>query len=200
MGRLSAFLPVFALLAAAATGLAACGDSGSDELLPGATANEINANLSQVEQLVAEDECIGAENSAAAIGTQVEELTGVDKGLKRALAEGAARLSEKVAAECEQASEEETVPTVEEAEEAPAEKAEREKAEKEAEKEAKEAEKEAKQAEKEEENEGPTLPPQSNGKGEETGQGEGPPVEPPESEGPPSGGVGPGTAVEGESG
>jgi outer membrane biosynthesis protein TonB len=195
MGRLSASLPVLGLLAAAATGLTACGSSGGDELLPGGTASEIKSNLSQVEQLVAEGECVGAENSAAEIGSQVEELTGVDARLKRALAEGATRLTENVSSECvEEPEEEETTSGVEEtAEEGPEKKPKPEKPKKE-EKEEKEEEAEAEP----EAEEGPTLPPQSNGKGEENGEGKGPPVEAGEEEGPPSGGVGPGVPVEGE--
>jgi hypothetical protein len=189
MGRLSRSLPIFAIAATAAVVLPACGSGEDAELLPGATASQIDANLDQVEQLVAEGECAGAESSAIEIGNQVEALTGVDKELQQALAEGAARLAENVAAECEEVpEEEETVPTIEEAEEAEPE--EKEKPEK--------PKKDEKEAEEEgpETGEGPELPPQSNGKGEEKGQGEGPPVEP--EEGPPSGGVGPGTAVEGE--
>jgi hypothetical protein len=198
VGRLSASLPVFAIAAAATVALAGCGGGGNDELLPGATASQINANLDQVEQLVAEGECIGAENSAEEIGSQVEALSGVDGKLKRALAEGASKLTENVAAECEETSEEEVVPTIEENVEAEPEK--EPKAEK-PKKEEKEAEKEAE--EEAEADDGPTLPPNSNGKGEENGKGKGPPVEPPEGEAPPaevppSGGVGPGTAVEGE--
>jgi hypothetical protein len=48
------------------------------------------------------------------------------------------------------------------------------------------------------EDEGPTLPPQSNGKGEEKGNGGEEPVEPEAEETPPSGGVGPSVGVEGE--
>jgi hypothetical protein len=192
MGRLSEFPAVLALAAAAAPALAGCGGGGDSELLPGATASQIDSNLSQVEQLVEEGECIGAENSAAEVRSQVEALTGVDGKLKRALAEGANRLSENVAAECVEPSEEEEeeVPTVGPAEEA------------EPEEKAKEAKERA-----EEEHEGPTLPPQSNGKGEENGEGKGPPEEhgqghgPPEetvAPEPPPGGIEPNTPAEGD--
>ena len=195
MGRLSTSLPVFAVLAAAATALVGCGGGGSDELLPGATASQINANLDQVEQLVAEGECVGAENSAEEIGSQVEELSGVDGKLKQALAEGASRLTENVAAECEETEEEETVPTIEENVEAPEEKPKHEKpdaAEKEAKKEEKAAEREAEKEQREAEREEREAE-------REAEKGEEPPVEPGEGEEPPpSGGVGPGTAVEGE--
>jgi hypothetical protein len=191
MGRLSTSLAVFALLAAAATGLSACGGGGDAELLPGATASQIDSNLNRVEQLVAEGECAGAEASAAEISSQVEGLEGVDAKLQRALAEGAARLTENVASECEEEeSDEEEIPSVEQLEEAePEEKEKPEKPDK--------AEKEEEKEQSDEEK--PTLPPNSNGKGEEKGKGEVPPVEPSEEEEQPSGGVGPGTAVEGES-
>jgi hypothetical protein len=188
MGRLNASPPVLALLAVATMALAGCGSGSDAKLLPGTTASEIDSNLSLVEQQVAEEECVGAENSAAEIGSQVEELTGVDAKLKQALAEGASRLTENVAAECEEEPEEATVPTIEENEEAePDEKPKHEKP--------KEAKKEP--AEAPETKEGPELPPQANGKGEEKGNGEAPPEETP-SEAPesPSGGVGPGVPAE----
>jgi outer membrane biosynthesis protein TonB len=196
MGRLSASLPLFALLAAATMALSACGGESDADLLPGTTASQIDANLSQVEQLVAEGECVGAENSAAEIGSQVEELSGVDQKLKQALSEGAARLTENVASECEEEPvEEETEPTVEETEEEPEEKPKDEKpdeAEKEAEKEEKEAEKEAEKEQKEVEKEEQEAE-------KEAEENEVPPVEPGKGEGPSSGGVGPGAPVEGES-
>jgi septal ring-binding cell division protein DamX len=190
MGRLTASLLLLALTAAA---LGACGSGGGAELLPGTTASQITANLDEVEQLVGEGECIGAENSAAEIGTQVEELNGVDGKLKQALAEGVSRLTETVASQCEEAEpEEETEPTTTEPaeeEEEPEEKPKHEKPEK-----PEKPEKEGGGEEVEETPEGPTLPPPSNGKGEENGQGGGPPTE----TGGPSGGVGPGTPAEEE--
>jgi hypothetical protein len=180
--------PLLALLlgAAVAAGLVACGEGG-DDLLPGETASEINANLDSVEQLVAEGDCIGAEDAAAAVTGQVESLSGIDAKLKRALSEGATRLNE-VIAECDEAVSEEPVETI-----APEEELEEEGEEKEKpEKPGKEKQEEKVPEETEEDGEGPTLPPQSNGKGEENGKSNGPPVEPEA----PSGGVGPGAAVE----
>lgn len=183
MGRLTASPPILAALAALA--LSACGSSGDADLLPGSTASQITSNLDEVERLVAEEECIGAENSAAEIATQVEELTGVDAKLKQALAEGVGRLSETVATECEETEEEGeeeefTAPEPEEEEEPEKQKPEKP-----------EKEKEGKEEEPaSEEPEGPELPPPSNGKGEEKGKGEGPPEE--------TGGVGPGGPAEGE--
>ena len=180
---MSAPLLALFLSAALVVGLAACGEEGAD-LLPGETASEINANLNAVEQLVAEGDCIGAEDAAAAVTGQVESLSGIDSKLKRALSEGAARLNE-VIAECEEAAAEDTVEAIEPAEEPDEE--EKENAEK---PDKAKPEKEAPE-EDEGEGEGPTLPPQSNGKGEEKGSGNEPPVEPEA----PSGGVGPGAAV-----
>jgi outer membrane biosynthesis protein TonB len=189
MGRLSAPLLALALAAVAALGLVACGSSDSADLLPGDTASEITSNLDQVEQLAGEGDCIGAADAAQAVSAQVEALGGVDKKLKLALQEGATRLNEVVAG-CEEAPvEEEELPAIEPAEELE-EVEEKEKPEKQ--------EKPKKEAEEPEETETePTLPPQAEGKakGQEKGEAEAP-VE--SGGGTPSGGVGPGAAVEGE--
>ena len=190
MGRLSALLLTFLLGASSAVALASCGGSDS-ELLPGTTAEQIESNLDAVEQLAADQDCIGAEDAVAEVTAEVEELEGVNLKLKTALEEGTGRLSE-VVAECEEEiTSEETEPSIESnvgAEEVEDEKKpKREKPEKEA--------KEPKQPEEEAEGEGPELPPQANGKGEEKGGGE-PPAEPEAEETPPSGGVGPGVGVE----
>lgn len=185
--RLSASLIIISLAAAAALGLVACGGGEEAELLPGDTANEINANLDQVEQLANEGDCLGASDAAQAVSLQVEELGGVDAELKQALQEGAARLNEVVAG-CEAATtEEEPVETIEEAEEPEEEDEPKEKPGKEV----KEAEKEAG-----EETE-PSLPPQAEGKakGHEKQEEEAPPSE---SGGTPSGGVEPAVPAEGD--
>src|SRR3954454_24389556 len=116
MVRLSASLLALVLLALAALGLSACGDSGKADLLPGGTASEITSNLDQVKELATAGDCVGAEDAAQAVSSQIEELGGVDKKLKQALREGATRLNEVVAG-CEEAEIEETVPAVEPAEE-----------------------------------------------------------------------------------
>ena len=184
MGRLSASILALALGLAAAIALVSCGGTESADLLPGSTASQINSNLDQVEQLAGEGECVGAENAAAEVSTQVESLTGIDAKLKAALSEGAAKLNEVVAA-CLETTEEplETEETLEEAEAEEDKEKEEAKAEKEAEKEEKKNEEKPKKEEEpaeesEEEKEG-SLPP-SKGKGHE------------EAGGPPSGGVGPG--------
>lgn len=114
--RPSAPTATVALILAAALALPACG-GGDVELLPGSTAREINTNLDRVEQRAAEGDCAGASTAADEVSAQVEALRGVDAKLKRALAQGAARLREVVAG-CEEATTEETEAEAEEGEEA----------------------------------------------------------------------------------
>ena len=185
MGRLSASLVAFALLATAALALSACGGGGEDaKLLPGSTASEITANLDRVKQMVGSHDCVAAEDAAQLVATQVDELGGVDKKLKQALREGAARLGE-VVSECV----EETTEAVEPSEPALESTT------------AKPAKKEKKTKASETtspETAAPTLPPQANGKGKGLGNGEGngpPGTEEGGGTGAPSGGVGPGSPV-----
>jgi len=189
MARLSALFLAFLLGAAGAVALASCGSGNDADLLPGTTADQIESNLDEVEELASAGDCFGAEDAVAEVTAEVEELQGVDLKLKAALQEGTARLSE-VVSRCEEETTE-TEPTVEtdvEAEEV--EEDEKPKKDK--------PEKEGKEpAEPKEGDEGPELPPQSNGKGEEKGGGEGtPPAEPEPEETAPSGGVGPSVGVE----
>ena len=193
MARLSVLLLAVALGAASALALVSCGSGNDANLLPGTTADEIEANLDAVEQLAAEQDCFGAEDAVAQVAAEVEELEGVDVKLKRALEDGTAKLSE-VVGECEEdTAEEETEPSIESnvgaGEVDDEKKPKKEKPEDEGE--------EPSEGEAGKPGEGPTLPPQSNGKGEEKGKGGGPP--PAESEAeetPPSGGVGPGVGGE----
>lgn len=192
MARLSPLLIAVALGVASAVALVSCG-GGNADLLPGTTAEEIESNLNQVEELAAEEDCIGAEDAVAEVAAEVEELEGVDLKLKTALQEGTGRLSEVVSRCDEETTSEETEPSLEsnvDAEELEDEK--KPKKDK--------PEKEVKEPKEEpSEGEGPTLPPQSNGKGEEKGKGGGEP--PAETEGeteetPSTGGVGPSVGVE----
>jgi hypothetical protein len=192
MARLSALLLVFLLAAASAVALASCGGSDA-ELLPGTTAEQIESNLNEVEELAATGDCFGAEGAVAEVTAEVEELRGVDLKLKAALQEGTARLSEVVGRCEEETAEEETEPTLEsdvgdeEVEEG--EKPKKEKPEKD--------EESSEPNEEPAESEGPDLPSQANGEGEEKGGGEGePPVDQEAEEAPSSGGVGPGVGVE----
>jgi hypothetical protein len=190
MARLSALPPALLLAALAALSLSACGSGGSADLLPGNTAKEINSNLDQVRELVAENECIGAQNAAREVSAEVSALGGVDEQLKQALREGADRLNE-VVASCEEAVEEEPAIEPEEELEEPEKKVKPEKA------------KEPKEKESGADEGGPpaTLPPQAKGEGKglEEESDEAPPVEEESGGGTSSGGVGPGTpAAEGE--
>lgn len=189
MARLSPLLLAFLLGAGAAAALASCG-GGDAKLLPGTTADQIESNLDRVDELVAEEDCIGAEDAVAEVAAEVEELEGVDLKLKAALQEGTGRLSEVVSSCDEETTSEETEPSFET--DVGAEEVEDEKKPKKS-----KPEKEAKEPKEEpsEEGEGPEPPPQPNGKGEEKGGGE-PPAEPEAEETPPSGGVGPGVGVE----
>jgi hypothetical protein len=194
MPRSPVSLLILLLGAAATLALASCGDEDA-KLLPGETAREITANLDSVQQLSGEGDCIGAESAAQQVGEQIEALEGVDRKLKQALEDGAARLEE-VIADCEETATEAiapaTIPTEPEDDE---------------EKEPKEKEDEDKGKKPKEEEEpdtpttSPELPPQANGKGKGKGleNGNGPS---PSEEGAgesPSGGVSPGSPVgEGE--
>jgi hypothetical protein len=186
MGRLSASLLALALAAVAALGLSACGSGGSADLLPGSTASEITANLDQVEELATAGDCVGAEDAAQAVSSQIEELGGVDKKLKQALREGATRLNEVVAG-CEEVETEETLPAVE-----PAEELEEEEPKGKGEKAAgpDKAEKAEEAVEESETETTPTLPPAAEGKakGHEQSEEEVPPAE---TGGTPAGGVSP---------
>ena len=165
-------------LVAAAIALASCGGSDA-RLLPGKTARDITANLDSVKQLVDEGDCLAAESAAQQVSEQIEGLGNVDRKLKEALQEGAARLEE-VVASCEEPAEAAPPPTLSTEAEA-----------------TEKPEKPPKKKEpKGEEAATPALPPQAKGKakGHEKGN------EPSEEEAvSPSGGVGPSTPVgEGE--
>jgi len=193
MARLSALFLVFALGAASAVALASCGGGDGADLLPGTTADQIESNLNEVEELADEGDCIGAESAVAEVAGSVEDLQ-VDRKLKAALEEGTAKLSELVGRCEEETTSEETEPSFET--DVGGEEVEDE--EKKPKKEKPEAEDKPKEGkEPTEGGEGPELPPQSNGKGEEKGGGEStPPAEAPAEEEPPSGGVGPSVGVE----
>jgi len=191
---------LLALTGAAALLPLGCGGEDA-KLLPGETAREITANLDAVQQLSGEGDCLGAESAAQQVDEQIEALQGVDPKLKRALEDGAQRLEE-VISECDEEAETLAPPTTEE-ETTPAEsEKEAKEREKEEEKAEKDAEKEEEQQQKEEETaqEGnPSLPPQAKGEGKGLEEGKGPPVEESgETPSEDSGGVSPGSAVEGE--
>lgn len=189
MGRLSAAAIAVVLAAAAALGLAACGEGGGD-LLPGGTASEISSNLDQVQALVAEGECVGAEDAALQVRDQIDSLEGVDPKLVDALREGATRLTV-VVEECQEAPEEEVEePAIETAVE-PEEDEKKEKREEAAKPKPEKSEKEADEAPATQD-----LPPQAKGeaKGHEQAE-EAPPAETGGEAA--SGGVGPGVEAGG---
>lgn len=200
--RLSALMLALLLGAGSVVALASCGGGSDAKLLPGTTAKQIESNLDQVQTLVNNGDCVGAENAVASVSAEVEELNDVAAKLKTALQEGTGRLSEVVGRCEEEAAEDEAEPSAEadvEAEELEAEqlKAE-EKAEKAQEKAEKQEQKEEEKTEPAEEGEG-NLPPQSEGKGKGKGHEEVPPPAPepePAPEENESGGVGPGVGVE----
>jgi hypothetical protein len=196
MARLSRILLALVLAAAGAATLASCGDGSSADLLPGTTANQINANLDELQRLVTEGDCIGAEDAVAEVTAQVEDLRGVDRKLQVALKEGTAQLSE-VVGECQEASEAAEPSAEPDVEAEELEREEQEAGEK-AEKAKEKAEKHGEPGEESGEEDG-NLPPQSNGKGKAKGHEEPPPPTEPETETEesPSGGVGPGVGVEG---
>jgi colicin import membrane protein len=208
MGR---FRAASLLLAALAAGLllAACGSGGNAELLPGTTADQINANLDQVRETFNEGNCESAENAVAQVSTEVDELHKVDARLKTALKEGAAKLSEVVSpcGAAEEAEEEKAAEATEEEEQVAAEEAEAEEEAFEGEQKLEEREEKAQEkAEKKAEQPGPPEEGEESGKGK-TNEGQEETVETPEEDeevtppaggGAPAGGIGPGAAVEGE--
>jgi hypothetical protein len=191
---------ILALVAAAAIALSACGEEDA-QLLPGGTAREITANLDTVGQLADEGDCAGAESAALQVSEQVEALDEVDPRLQQALRDGATRLNEVVAG-CEE--ELEAVPDETTTEPEPGsdeEEAEREdeEREKEMEEEEKEREKEEQESEKEaEREEEPPLSPQAEGEGKGLDDGEGNGPGNSGEGGTPSGGVSPGSPVDGD--
>ncbi|HVD37786.1 MAG TPA: hypothetical protein VNC15_03005 [Solirubrobacterales bacterium] len=195
MARLSPLFIAFLLGTASAVGLVSCGGGSNAQLLPGTTADQIESNLDQVAELAAAEDCVGAEDAVAEVMAEVEGLHGVDVKLKTALQEGTAKLSE-VVARCEEETGEETEPTVESDVEPEAVEADgKPKKDKKAEQEEEEV---AEQEEEPAAAEGHHLPPQSQGQGEEKGNGGEEPFEPEAEETPPSGGVGPSVGVEEE--
>jgi hypothetical protein len=194
--------------------LSACGGGGNGELLPGTTADQITSNLDQVRESYESGDCEKTENAVAQVSTEIDDLNKVDPKLKKALKNGALKLSEVVRScgEAEEAEEAKAEEKAEEEEQAQIEgeeaEAEEEEAfleeEKEEERDQKAEEKAEKEAEKAEPPTGGEESPKGKAKGLEKQEEETvpPPTEseevtPPEAGGGPAGGVGPGAAVEG---
>jgi hypothetical protein len=212
MGRVRASSLVFAALAVGLL-LASCG-GGSDELLPGATADQITSHLDQVRASYEEGDCEKAEDGVANVSTEVDELGKVDARLKKALRHGAAKLSE-VVSTCRAQEEEKEMAAEEaeleeqaevEAEELAAEEEAFEKEQKAEERDEKAEEKAQEKAEKHAEQPGPSEEgEEANGKakGHEKQEEIEPPLEgeeevtPPATGGGPAGGIGPGAEAGG---
>jgi hypothetical protein len=186
MARLSALFIAFVLGAATSVALVACGDDDA-ELLPGTTAEQIESNLTRVEELSDEGDCVGAEEAVAEVTAEVEELRDVNVKLKAALQEGATRLSVVVGRCEEETVEEETEPVLDE--DLESEEVEDEKKPK---KEKPDEEPSESTEEPEEATEEPEVAPQD----EEGGGESAPPVEQEPEVAPPAGGVAPGQGVE----
>jgi hypothetical protein len=208
MGRFRAATLLFAALAVCLL-LAACGSGGNGELLPGTTAKQIESNLDQVRASVSEQNCEAAEDAVAAVSTEIDELHKVDKELKAALKQGAAKLSVVVSscgvkeeeaeqAQAEEVAEEEEQANLEAEEEAAAEEEAGEKAEEREQKAEEKAEKHAEQPGPSEEGEESGANGKAKGHEEEEIETPEEEVIPP-SEGGPGGGIGPGAEVEGTS-
>lgn len=180
---------------AGAVALTSCGSDSDAKLLPGTTANQIERNLDQVQQLVAGGDCIGAENAVAEVAAEVEGLNDVAGKLKAALEEGSEKLSE-VVGRCGEEAEEETESTLESASDAEAEELESEdKAQKAREKTEKQQQKEEEQAEPPEPEEA-TPQPEGKAKGHEEAPPATPAPAPEPAEEESSGGVSPSVGVE----
>jgi hypothetical protein len=215
MGRLRAATLLLAVLAVGLL-LSACGSNSNGELLPGTTADQINANLDLVRESNENGDCEKAELTVAEVSDEIDELTKVNKKLKAALAQGAEKLSEVVyhcgdaereaeekQAEAAEAKEQEQLEGQEE------EQAEEEELEEEQQQEEEQEEKAKEKAEKEaEQPEPPTGGEESGPKGKAKGleKQEEEIVEPesgeievtPPGNGGSAGGIGPGASVEGE--
>ena len=113
MGRLRAASLVLAALAVGLL-LAACGGGSNAELLPAPTADQINSHLDSVRVSYQAGDCEKAEDGVAKVSTEIDELGKVDPQLKKALRQGAAKLSV-VVSTC-RAEEEEKAEVAEEAE------------------------------------------------------------------------------------
>ena len=212
IGRVRAAALILAALAVCLL-LSGCG-GGNGELLPGTTADRITSNLDQVQASYESGNCEKAETAVAQVSTEVDDLNKVDAKLKKALKNGALKLSEVVnscgaAEEAEDAKAEEKAEEEEQAqiegEEAEAEEEEFFEEQKEEERDQKAEEKAEKEAEKAEPPTGGEESPKGEAKGLEKQEEETVPtpteepeeLTPPEAGGGPAGGVGPGAAVEG---
>jgi hypothetical protein len=102
--RLATPIVALTLGAGAAFALASCGEDDATGLLPGETAEQIQANLDEVERLAEAGDCGGAQAAVDDVQVQIDNLgSEVDGRLQEALADGAEQLEDVTVAECEEA-------------------------------------------------------------------------------------------------
>ena len=105
MLRLTLSIHAVTLGFALAHALVSCGGRDEKGLLPGTTADQIVANLQQVQQDAANGDCDSAAAAAAEVQSEIDNLgSEVNAQLRQRLADGAARLQDTVANTCETAS------------------------------------------------------------------------------------------------
>jgi hypothetical protein len=93
VARLGLQILALALGAAVAVGLVSCGSRDKSGLVPGTNAQEIQANLSTVDELAAQGDCTDAATAVSAVKAQIDELpSSVDPQLRDRLRAGAVRL------------------------------------------------------------------------------------------------------------
>lgn len=91
--RLTAPITALLLGGLCAVLIASCGGGGSKDLVPGATAAQLNDALDQIEQLADDGACSDAASSAEQVASQLEtQDSGIDPELKQALVDGFQRL------------------------------------------------------------------------------------------------------------
>jgi hypothetical protein len=111
--RLTLLLLAFVLGIGLAFGLVSCGGRDEKGLLAGTTADQIVANLDQVQQDAANGDCASAASAADEVQSEIEQLgSEVNAQLRQHLVDGAAHLQETIARTCEEASTTATIPTV----------------------------------------------------------------------------------------
>jgi hypothetical protein len=95
VARLGLQILALALGAAVAVGLVSCGSRDKTGLVPGTNAQQIQSNLSTVDQLAAQGDCTDAAAAVADIRSEIDSLpSSVDAGLRDRLRAGAARLED----------------------------------------------------------------------------------------------------------
>jgi hypothetical protein len=111
--RLTLSIVALVLGVGVAFALVSCGGRDEKGLLPGTTADQIVANLDQVQQDAANGDCDSAASAADEVQSEIEQLgSEVNAQLRQRLADGVDRLQQTIATSCEEASTTATIPTV----------------------------------------------------------------------------------------